>query len=239
MKLKHLESAISQVQDFQHPKWQLEQYKTSSHLAACMLMNANDQYEDIEDCDVLDLGCGTGMLMITANILGASTVTGVDIDSDALGICSENLSNQSIIDYDLILANLSPSPFYSSTGSSSKRNRLNENLRQPKENHLPNLPLKSKKYDTVVMNPPFGTKNNGIDVQFLEAAIQCSSRAVYSLHKSSTRDYLLTYLNNKPEVSASVIAELKFDLPNTYKIHRKASVDIAVDLIRLELDDSH
>ena len=177
MKLKHLESALSQVQDFQHPKWQLEQYKTSSHLAACMLMNANDQYEDIEDCDVLDLGCGTGMLMITANILGASTVTGVDIDSDALGICSENMSNQSIIDYDLILANLSPSPFSSSTGSSSKRNRLNENLRQPKENCLPNFPLKSKKYDTVVMNPPFGTKNNGVDVQFLEAAIQCRSRA--------------------------------------------------------------
>ena len=88
------------------------------------------------------------------------------------------------------------------------------------------------------MNPPFGTKNSGIDVQFLETAIQCSSRAVYSLHKSSTRDYLLDYLNAKPHVSASVIAELKFDLPNTYKIHKKNSVDVAVDLIRLELDHS-
>ena len=236
MKLKHLESAISQVKDFQRPKWQLEQYKTSSHLAACMLMNANDQYEDIEDCDILDLGCGTGMLMITANVLGAGTITGVDIDPDALGICQENMHHHSIVDYDLILANLS-SPPLSSSSTSEKKNSANANTVIQSENPFSNFPLRTKKYDTVIMNPPFGTKNNGIDVQFLETAIQCSSRAVYSLHKSSTRDYLMGYLNSKPDVSASVIAQLKFDLPNTYKVHKKASIDIAVDLIRVELDD--
>lgn len=42
--------------------------------------------------------------------------------------------------------------------------------------------------DTVLMNPPFGTKKNaGIDLLFLERAVQVAGKFVYSLHKSSTR----------------------------------------------------
>ncbi|CAM9502521.1 unnamed protein product, partial [Choristocarpus tenellus] len=41
--------------------------------------------------------------------------------------------------------------------------------------------------DTVIMNPPFGTRNSGIDMIFLEQALQVASTAVYSMHKSSTR----------------------------------------------------
>lgn len=45
-----------------------------------------------------------------------------------------------------------------------------------------------KYFDTVIMNPPFGTKNNaGIDMEFLEVAVRLAKTAVYSLHKTSTR----------------------------------------------------
>lgn len=45
-----------------------------------------------------------------------------------------------------------------------------------------------KAFDSVLMNPPFGTKHNaGIDMRFLETAIKLSNNAVYSLHKTSTR----------------------------------------------------
>lgn len=44
---------------------------------------------------------------------------------------------------------------------------------------------------TVVMNPPFGTRRKGADVDFLRAAFAISCNSVYSLHKSSTRDHLL------------------------------------------------
>lgn len=44
------------------------------------------------------------------------------------------------------------------------------------------------KFDTIVSNPPFGTKNNaGMDVLFLETGVRMAKNAVYSLHKSSTR----------------------------------------------------
>lgn len=45
-----------------------------------------------------------------------------------------------------------------------------------------------KAFDTVIMNPPFGTKHNaGMDLRFLETAFGLARTAVYSLHKSSTR----------------------------------------------------
>lgn len=43
-------------------------------------------------------------------------------------------------------------------------------------------------FDTVVMNPPFGTKHNaGMDMKFLAAGVNLANSRVYSLHKTSTR----------------------------------------------------
>lgn len=86
------------------------------------------------------------------------------------------------------------------------------------------------------MNPPFGTKNStGIDMKFLEVATKLSSNAVYSLHKSSTRDYVLSKAKQFG-AKGRVIAELRYDLPKVYKFHKKTSIDIQVDFIRFELD---
>ncbi|KAF3341421.1 hypothetical protein FCM35_KLT00059 [Carex littledalei] len=75
------------------------------------------------------------------------------------------------------------------------------------------LNLKGLLVDTIVMNPPFGTRKKGADMDFLSLALKVASRAVYSLHKTSTR-------------------ELRFDVPQMYKFHKKKEVDIAVDLWR-------
>lgn len=88
-------------------------------------------------------------------------------------------------------------------------------------------------FDTVVMNPPFGTKHNaGMDMKFLMAAINVCNGAVYSLHKSSTRDYIQKKMN-EIGIKAQVIAELRYNLNSTYKFHKKSSVDIDVDCWRI------
>lgn len=63
---------------------------TSAHLAARMVYTAEFEFGDIEGRNVLDLGCGTGMLGIAASILGAGTVTGLDVDDGALRAAAEN-----------------------------------------------------------------------------------------------------------------------------------------------------
>lgn len=48
-----------------------------------------------------------------------------------------------------------------------------------------------KAFDTVIMNPPFGTKHNsGTDMKFLAAAINLAKISAYSLHKTSTRYFM-------------------------------------------------
>uniref|UniRef100_A0A2K6S9R1 Methyltransferase like 5 n=1 Tax=Saimiri boliviensis boliviensis TaxID=39432 RepID=A0A2K6S9R1_SAIBB len=90
----------------------------------------------------------------------------------------------------------------------------------------------SKSFDTVIMNPPFGTKNNkGTDMTFLKTALEMARTAVYSLHKSSTREHIQKKAAEW-KIKIDIIAELRYDLPASYKFHKKKSVDIEVDLIR-------
>lgn len=96
------------------------------------------------------------------------------------------------------------------------------------------LPLSSNCVDTVLCNPPFGTKSNaGMDLRFLRTATRLARHAVYSFHKSSTRDFLGRLVQSSWGMDFRVMAEMKFDLPQTYTHHTHKSVDIAVDLIRV------
>ncbi|POW17664.1 hypothetical protein PSTT_00427 [Puccinia striiformis] len=206
------------------PKIELEQYVTSAHLASRMIYTAHSNYDDIEDKRVLDLGCGCGILSIASNLLGSSYTLGVDVDPEALSIASANLKSISDTDPDLdisidfLQADLSTHPIHPFTTIFRK------------------IPLSIDEddepfFDTVVMNPPFGTKTRGIDIVFLEIACQMSKSTVYSLHKTSTRKYV-SKKANEFGFEAEVIAEMRYDLPKTMKIHKHKTLDIAVDFWR-------
>ncbi|KAJ4952290.1 hypothetical protein NE237_029122 [Protea cynaroides] len=87
--------------------------------------------------------------------------------------------------------------------------------------------------DTITMNPPFGTRKKGADMDFLFMALKVASQSVYSLHKTTTREHVKrTALRDFEARSAEVLCELWFDVPQLYKFHKKKEVDIAVDLWR-------
>lgn len=202
MKLNKLEQYLQDVEAFDCPKIKLEQYMTPPHIAACMLHTIESSFGDIDGKMVADLGCGSGMLLTGALLMDAAFCSGFDIDSDALRICAKNVNEFEFTSYDLLVCDIT---------------KLNEKFH--------NL------YDTVVMNPPFGTNSKGIDVEFLKCALNMSSGSVYSLHKSSTRDYITSKAQSW-HVKNQVIAELRFNLPHSYSFHKKKTVDISVDLHR-------
>lgn len=210
MKLRDLETNLQQVDPFERPKVLLEQYPTRPHIAACMLHTIHSTFNDIQDKAVADLGCGCGMLSVGSVMLDAQYVLGIDIDPDALAIFQENVEGFEIeSNVDMILADVTD------------------------ENSLLQM---HKKFDTVIMNPPFGTKHNkGIDMLFVKQGLKLAKTAVYSLHKTSTRQHVLKKAKEDWGVDAKVIAELRYDLPATYKHHKKASVDIEVDFIKFSL----
>ncbi|NWI85444.1 METL5 protein, partial [Pitta sordida] len=203
LKLKELESCLQQVDTFESPKLLLEQYPTRPHIAACMLYTIHNTFDDIENKTIADLGCGCGMLSIGSAMLGAGFCVGFDIDAEALEIFNSNIE-----DFEIMNVNMVQCDICSLSGSMSDA------------------------FDTVIMNPPFGTKHNkGIDMIFLKTALQMAKTAVYSLHKTSTRQHIQKKADEW-EVKMEVLAELRFDLPASYKFHKKKSVDVEVDFIR-------
>ncbi|KAH3768003.1 phosphatidylinositol-3,5-bisphosphate 5-phosphatase [Pelomyxa schiedti] len=182
-------------------KW--EQYSTPPHLAAHILFTAENSYGDISDRVVADLGCGCGILTVGSLLLESSFTVGIDIDSNALSVAQSNCEEFDITNVDFVQGDVV-------AGLDFMRNR--------------------KSFDTVIMNPPFGTKSKGVDMAFLASALKIAP-VVYSLHKTSTREYILKKAEQLG-ARASVLAELRWDLGNTYKFHKKESVDIEVDFFR-------
>jgi len=90
------------------------------------------------------------------------------------------------------------------------------------------------KVDTVVMNPPFGTKIKGVDMMFLEKAFEIAELSVYSLHKTATREHISRKAKHWG-ADAEVLAELRFDIPAMYRFHKRKAVDIEVDFWRFDL----
>lgn len=76
MKLKNLQYALEDIETFENPKIELEQYTTSSHIAACILHTAQFVFGDIKGKAVADLGCGSGVLCIGAALLDATYCAG-------------------------------------------------------------------------------------------------------------------------------------------------------------------
>ncbi|XP_065569750.1 rRNA N6-adenosine-methyltransferase METTL5-like [Artemia franciscana] len=207
MKRKELESALQDAEGFENPKIGLEQYVTSPHIAACMLFTIENNFGDISGNIVGDFGCGCGILSIGSSLVGAEAVIGFDIDSEALNTASVNVESYELSNLDFIQCDVT---------------KLSDSYRGM--------------FDTIVMNPPFGTKNNaGIDMKFLKVAVELSNNAVYSLHKTSTRQHVVSRAKEWG-YNASVLAQLRYDLPATYKFHKKTSVDICVDFIRFEIN---
>ena len=86
--------------------------------------------------------------------------------------------------------------------------------------------------DTVLMNPPFGTKQPHADLKFLEVAIR-SAKTVYSIHKSSTRSFLTGWLRER-HATPEAIVTTKMEIPHQFFFHRKRRRYVDVDVFRIK-----
>ena len=133
MKLKQLEGLLENLDVFEKPKVHLEQYPTTPHIASHMLYTIDQTFDDIQGSSVADLGCGCGVLSIGAAILGCNYVAGFDIDFDALELAKRNLEDIGVDAVELIQCDV---------------------------RNIESVLARGDLFDTVIMNPPFGTKNN-------------------------------------------------------------------------------
>lgn len=248
LSVKNLECHLQDLEDFAKPQVHLEQYATPPHIAALMLNTIELTYGDIADKIVADLGCGTGRLTVGSLLCGASMVVGFDLDRSALNSALRNIQQMFCDDSQ---SDLTPIDVYRDC---ERFNLVQVDVANQQQQNDSHWCLTERNFDTVIMNPPFGTKQNqGLDLLFLRRAISMSNNVVYSLHKTSTREVsvslvscscchhrnsltLLQHIASKCDqwqVRGKPIAQIKYNLDKSYKFHRKRSVDIDVDLWRV------
>ena len=86
-------------------------------------------------------------------------------------------------------------------------------------------------FDTIIMNPPFGTRREHTDREFLEKAMEIGE-VIYSIHKTSTRNYLIKYIHSMKR-RVDTLLQMKLEIPYLYKFHTKRKGLIEVDLFRI------
>ena len=156
---------------------------------------------DIQGKTVADFGCGTGLLGIAALLLGASKVYFVDNDNDAIQICRKNLA--------AAVGEENGKPIIVSADIAEFKERV----------------------DTVVQNPPFGTKTKHADRAFLLQAFKTAT-IVYSMHKIETADFVKKIAADNGFMVTNIMP-LQLQLKATYEFHRSRMRRVTVGLFRI------
>ncbi|MCF0225767.1 MAG: methyltransferase, partial [Methanobrevibacter sp.] len=199
---KKLEIKIQQIPSHPNPKVNLEQYSTPANIAADILWNAYT-LGDIFNKNILDLGCGCGIFAISACLLGANNAVGVDIDIESIEIANKYSTKFKIDNIDFITSDI---------------NNLDANLN----------------IDTIFQNPPFGSQRfatKGIDLDFINKAVEFNFNVIYSFHMASTEEFLVNYFS-KLNLEITHIFRYNFKIPKIYEFHSEEFKIIDVIVIR-------
>ncbi|HMA05539.1 MAG TPA: METTL5 family protein [Methanomicrobiales archaeon] len=201
MKLRTLEIALEGLEGFEKPDPGREQYSTPAVFAARLLHHAH-LLGDIEGKAVCDLGSGTGVLALGAALLGADRVVGVELDPAALEAARRNAARLG-----------------------AEVTFIQGDVRDP------GLISGLGRFDTVIMNPPFGAQDPHADRPFVDAALVLAP-VVYGIFNSGSLPFLEAYTDGRAEIEFAIggILPLKRTLP----FHRKELVEIEVEILRMK-----
>ena len=202
---KHLEMRLQNIPSHPKPKVGLEQYTTPSIIASDLIWNAFG-LGDIENKNVMDLGCGTGIFTIGSVLMGANSSVGVDIDEDSI-ILAREVSNKLNIDNARFIV--------------SDIDCFNEGF--DVNTVFQNPPFGSQR-----------NAEKGQDLKFVDKAVGLDPDVIYSFHMASTEEFLLKYYQDN-DLEITHLFRYKFPIPKIYEFHNKEQQLVNVIVIRAML----
>ena len=219
---------LERIPKHPNPKVGLEQYSTPATIAADLIWNAYG-LGDINDMNILDLGCGTGIFAIASSLMGASYSLGVDIDEESVDL-AKITKNDIFQEYDIDNANAN---FI--VGDINSFNSISDLLNESSHEKMDNNAMSLNRFDTLIQNPPFGSQEKGkrhADRRFMEFAVS-SADVIYSFHMKNTEEFVIDFYR---ELGADVTHKLvyKFPIPKIYDFHKDESRDVKVVVLRIE-----
>ena len=199
---KHLEMKLQSIPAHPKPKVGLEQYTTPSIIASDLIWNAYS-LGDVEDRDIVDLGCGTGIFAIGSSLMGANSALGVDIDEDSIMLAQEVKDKLKLDNLNFIVSDIDD---------------FNESLNA--DTVFQNPPFGSQK-----------NADSGQDLRFIQKAIELETEVLYSFHMQSTEEFLIRYYEDN-DFEITHIFRYKFPIPKIYDFHTKEKQNVNVIVIR-------
>ena len=199
---KHLEMKLQSIPSHPNPKVGLEQYTTPSVIASDLIWNAYS-LGDIENRDVIDLGCGTGIFAIASALMGANSSLGIDIDEDSINLAMEVRGNLKLDNLNFIVSGI---------------DEFNECLNV--DTVIQNPPFGSQK-----------KADSGADLKFIQKAIDLKTEILYSFHMASTEEFLIKYYEDN-NLEITHIFRYQFPIPKIYDFHTKEKQNVNVIVIR-------
>ena len=199
---KHLEMRLQSIPSHPKPKVGLEQYTTPSVIASDLIWNAYS-LGDVEDRDIVDLGCGTGIFAIGSALMGANSAVGVDVDEDSITLAQEVKDKLKLDNLNFIVSDI---------------NDFDEGLNA--DTVFQNPPFGSQR-----------NADSGQDLKFIQKAIELDCDVLYSFHMQSTEEFLIKYYaDNGLEITH--IFRYEFPIPKIYDFHTKEKQNVDVIVIR-------
>jgi len=200
---RKIEMFLSKVPSFSNPILLYEQYTIMPSIAAKIIWIAETVFRDICGKTIIDLGCGTGRLLIGSLFMNPAYVIGIDIDLRAIRQAKNLIKKNMIEKYwrvDFICADI---------------NKL----------------CIRKRVHTVIENPPFGVHRKGYDVLFLLKAISLADN-IYTIHKYNTSIFIVRLLD-KLGYKAEKIFDDEIYIPSIYQFHRKKIHKVKISVFRV------
>jgi len=195
---------LSRLKGFIQPKVRTEQYLTNPEIAADMIYGAY-MAGYIDGKIIADFGAGNGILGLGAALMGAGKTYLIESESKAIGIINKNM--------DLLKSELG--------------DLFDQNKVVIFEGDVEKF---SEKVDLILQNPPFGTKKEHADKEFLAKAFELAGN-VYTLHKTSTREFIIEFAFKNNFILKEAV-DYRFRLKKSMGYHIKPSKIIEVTLFK-------
>ena len=142
MRLRSLAIQLSKLEQIANKKSVLEQYQTEGEIAARWLFDILAFNDILPGCKVVDLGSGNGILGIGAALVGAESVSLVEIDKESCKISQRNIESLDLL---------------------NRISVFNSDITDIDDSKI--CP------DIVISNPPWGRQIIGADRPFLESIL--------------------------------------------------------------------
>ena len=205
-KKKHLEMKLQSIPSHPNPKVGLEQYSTPSVIASDLIWNAVS-LGDIENRNILDLGCGSGIFTIASALMGANIAYGVDVDDDSIHLAEVTSQKFDLDNVNFILSDVN-----------------DFNCSFDADTVIQNPPFGSQR-----------KAENGQDLNFVKKAVEINPEVLYSFHMASTEEFLLKFYQDS-NLNITHIFRYNFPIPKIYEFHTKEKQNVNVIAIRALTD---